>query len=284
MILYTSIFCLITCLFFVYQVDEANEPDWHSKMEVIADVVAELQRRIMVPWVTVPDEDGIHVLLLSRDRAKTTQRSVFFSFGGKEELMVHCKEVPQNIAKDILSKGDKPTNIVLNAATKRDFIDRLVTVVRRFRMYEVCVGVDDAQFMPLWGIDNSGKIDDNPYHEARYIETFRPFACEMLVPTQKYFKRRCQTCIKNKIRFQAKLPRHTEKEAPLKTANIHLDREQLVHKVERQQKELKLARAQIAKLKSKLQEAITNNGIDIGDELSNDLSSIVDSAQLTPHF
>jgi len=235
-----------------------------------------------MPWIIVSDEDGIYVLLLSRDSAKTTQRSVFLSFKGKEEVKVHCKEVPEMIAEDILRKGDKPSNIVLSEATKRDFVDRLVTIVKRFRVYEVCVGVDDEEFKPLWGIDKNGKIDENPYHEARYSKTFRPFACEMLVPTQKYFKRRCSTCIKNKIRFRNKLPRHTGKEAPPTTSNVHLDREQLVGKVERQQKELKYARAQIVKLKAKLEETITNNGVDIGDDLSDDLCSIVESAELTP--
>ena len=235
-----------------------------------------------MPWVIVPDEDGIHVLLLSRDRAKTTQRSVFFGFGGKEELNVHCEEVPEIIAEDILRKGDKASNVMLSEATKKDFVDRLVTVIQRFRRYEVCVGVNDAEYKPLWAIDKNGKIDENPYHEARYTETFRPFACEMLVPTQKYFKRRCSTCIKSKIRFRSKLPRHTGKEAPPTTSNIHLDREQLVVKVEKQQRELKYARAQIVKLKAKLEEVITNNGVDIGDELSGDLCSIVESAELTP--
>ena len=127
----------------------------------------------------------------------------------------------------------------------------------------------------------NGEIDKNPFKEARYSETFRPAGCQLLVSTKKYTKRRCAFCVRTKMGLKARLPHHQSSEFSPNAPNIHLDRNQLIAKVERQQKDLQYAKAQVANLKEKLADAIDRYGVNIQDDL-HDLCSILETANLSP--
>lgn len=56
----------------------------------------------------------------------------------------------------------------------------------------------------------------------------------------------------------------------------------MIAKVERQQKDLQYAKSQVAKLKEKLADAIDRYGVNIQDDLHDDLCSILETANLSP--
>ena len=100
--------------------------------------------------------------------------------------------------------------------------------------------------------------------------------------TSKYFKRRCRVCIETKIRLRKKLPKHSSSEAAVNTPNTCLDRNQFIAKVERQQKELQYAKAQIKRLQEKVAEVIEKNDVEVSGKLDDDLCNILDDAKLSP--
>ena len=236
-----------------------------------------------MPFLILPEENGINVLLLSRSIERSVQRRAFFSIDGQEEITVHAKTLPAEIVNDILEEDIYCVKGPLTEYRQKNFIQRAVTVVNRLRSYEVCVGIDDNKFKPLWEMElKNGDIDKNPYQEAGYSTTFRPTVCEILVPTKRYTKRHCPACIRVKMNFSRKLPQHVTPDFSATTPNIYLDRSQLIAKVQKQQKELQYARAQIAKLKEEVNRAIERDGLNVDDDLHDDLCSILDSAKLSP--
>ena len=105
---------------------------------------AKLQRRLQLPLIVLAEEDGINVLLLSRCHERSVQRRAFFAIDGQEEVSVHGKHLPAEILTDIFREDVNCQKVPLTEDYQDLFVQRVVTVVRRLRSYEVCVGVDDS--------------------------------------------------------------------------------------------------------------------------------------------
>jgi len=97
-----------------------------------------------LPLIVLAEEDGINVLLLSRCHERSVQRRAFFAIDGQEEVSVHGKHLPAEILTDIFREDVNCQKVPLTEDYQDLFVQRVVTVVRRLRSYEVCVGVDDS--------------------------------------------------------------------------------------------------------------------------------------------
>jgi len=118
-----------------FQTDGRPEvPPFKPGEEMIADIVSQLQRRIHIPFIIIPEDDGINVLLLSRCHQRAVQRRAFFRFDGKEEILIHQKIPAKSILQDILSEDATTFPVVLNNNNSNEFVERIVVVVRKLRL------------------------------------------------------------------------------------------------------------------------------------------------------
>ncbi|KAJ1524599.1 hypothetical protein ONE63_011084 [Megalurothrips usitatus] len=159
------------------------------------------------------------------------------------------------------------------------FVDRMVKVVNKVRVMEICSGYDEVAFEEAWSSCPLGEIDRSPYRECRYLETFRSFDCQRLVPYRKW---RCEECQK----LYGPLKRRTEAAAQdrrhVNTPNIYLTEEQKLKKLKDQQKELYNARTRLTQLRRRMQEVIQKKGDQIEDAMSDEFADILRNADITP--
>ena len=242
---------------------------WRVMWEVKCKVELFLHSR----WMVILKDKAVHVVLMSQ-RNLSIQRNITFSTCGNVSLQVHCKSVDVN---SYLS--DVCAAFPLNEYNVNEFVDRIVGVVEKIRMLEICGGWDDEKLKTGWTSCQHGVIDENPYQECRYVETFRSRSCQLLVPWSKW---RCDECRKIYRPLQRKASKVTKEDPKLYTNNAHLTEDQKLRKLKEQQNEIRNSRRKIQRLQDRMQELIKREGVTLDEELSKDFVDILNSDRTTP--
>lgn len=201
------------------------------------------------------------------------QRTVVFHQDGSVQLFVHRIELDVD---PYLSKDCPP--VPLSCDNIDYFVDRSVSIVNRVREMEICSGQDNMDFRPAWSTCTFGKIDENPYDETRYTETYRSTNCEMLINQRKW---KCTKCSRMYLPLKRRSIFLSQQEPHANTNNKVLSEEQKLHKLENLQKELTNTKKQNMYLREKMQELIEREGILLEENVSKDLTDILNDADLT---
>ena len=224
-------------------------------------------------WISVLESDGLNVMLLSRDRPRTTQRNIFIQYSGEVEVSVHCQDCKADV---FVEKVAAP--VVLQEDTINEFVDRVVSLVSAVRLMEVCAGVDVDRLESVWDGCPGGFIDRNPYRESRYLDTFRSNKCKYLVNAKTW---RCTECSKLLGPLQRRLNFSKKENLHANTPNIYLTEEQKLEKMKEQQKKIDASRKKIKLLTVKVQELVKKEGVRLDSELDSDLTELLRSNELT---
>jgi len=157
-----------------------------NSVELLLEAREKLLLGLPPYWVPFVDKNGVHVMLLSRQDKKAVQRSLYCLPSGRVELSVHCR--PMLIDPYLEGVCD---SVILKSDTVGEFCDRIIAIVAKVRLMEICAGVDNAAYREVWSSVDLGEIDKNPYQECRYTETFHSLTCQLLVHSGKW---RCKEC------------------------------------------------------------------------------------------
>jgi len=143
----------------------------------------------MLPNLFVPivDNNGIHVLMLGRRESKAVQREIFMSCNGAVKTEVHGQVYPSH---DIVPKGRL---LPLTPDNVRYFVDKIMEIVNRVRVLEICTGMNKGDYKEAWSSTPNGYVVSDTFKECRYKETFRSTNCSMLVEAKSW---RCRKCCK----------------------------------------------------------------------------------------
>lgn len=154
--------------------------------------------RLKTNWICLTEEDGIHAMQLSRNFEKCVQRRIFFSRSGAVHLSVHCVPIPISNFVPCPKLGKLQDERSLS-----DFVKAMQAIVNNISEQEICTGVCQDKYKPLWESCKRGEVDKNPYQEARYSVTFRSIQCFRLVRPRQ---RLCFSCNKlhSSLRMKAK--------------------------------------------------------------------------------
>jgi hypothetical protein len=224
-------------------------------------------------WITILDDEAIHVVLMSPLENVSVQRSLKFSVYGDVEVKVHCKLID---CEKFMTNTDP--HVPVEESTVHSFVDRIVTVVNNVRVLEVCSGYDDINFKSAWSSCPFGEIDSNPYQECRYLETFRSFGCSRLVNPRTW---RCAECARLYGPLKRRVRSATVDEPHVQTGNTYLTEIQKLKKLEEQRKRLDSANRKIARLQARIQQLLQKEGVQVENSLSKDLSDILSDRNLT---
>lgn len=154
---------------------------------LLKQVKIKLESFLKPNWVSLVQENELHVLRLSRTADKVTQRQLTFRCDGSVQMKVHCREFP--ITKH-MPNALPPKCLQANRITY--FVNRIVQLIDFSSEFEICCGVPQEEYKHVWSAIDYAAVDSNPYKETRYTETFRALQCELLVyPIRKY---RCYHC------------------------------------------------------------------------------------------
>ena len=143
---------------------------------------------------------------------------------------------------------------------------------------EICGGLDTEKFKAGWKSCSLGKIDENPYDECRFLETFRSHTCSWLVKRNKW---RCSDCAKLHDPLARKAHSVASEEPHPNTKNIYLSDEQKLKKLGEQSRKLANARRKICRLQEKMAALISAEGVNIDQEVSDDSTEILLSNKVT---
>jgi len=263
--------------FFLFQADAGTD------IAVFIDAVSEdLSRRLPPQWSLNVANGGLHLLLFSSDEGKVVQRSIFISGKGKISSYVHGCKLPKDHE---FFRGLDHESLRFSGAS--DLAKKLLHILAKFRLFEICTGVDSEKYRHLWRKTPDSFVAKNQFREARYDHTIRSDDCAWIV-TQP--KRRCDGCSKmfNKYFKNAKC---AVPEEELKTPSkfkpySHLNSGEKKRRQARSSKDIKNLRRQIARLKEKLREKIEVEGVNVDEEfdkaIREDLNSDAAKSKMSP--
>jgi len=212
---------------------EAQKESFSDSYNVLTKVKLKLEQFLFHRWHVIIHLNAIHVIMVSAQSDLSIQRSLEFLPNGNVKLFVHCQPVD---VKPFLANATEP--VALFPDSVNDFVHRITLIVNNVRQMEVCSGVDQKDLKAGWQSCPNGKIDENPYKECRYVETFRAFSCLRLVKRNAW---RCAECtkiipsVKRRANFASSDPKPN-------TPNIYLTEEQKLDKLSEQRRKLENAR------------------------------------------
>ena len=160
------------------------------------------------------------------------QRTLLFLPNGGVELYVHWQLISVN---SYLCDVIPP--LPLQPESVNYFVDRAILIVNKVREMEVCSGFDKESYKSVWASCPFGKIDENPYDESRYIETFRSNTCSRIVVNPQ--KWRCSECSELFHPLRRRFHSAAVQPSPF-TNNIFLTEEQQLKKLAEQHRELEM--------------------------------------------
>ena len=252
-------------------------------METLIEVRNKLLLFLPNYWTpVVVDNSGVSVLLLSRQTQITVQRSVVFKSSGEVVVNVHCKEVN---SETFLEQSSPPMPLIdSDSESQNYFVDRAVRIVSKVRPMEICAGADIENYTPVWESCEKGVIDNNPYKECRYFETFRSHQCSLLVQSNKWRCPNCSAVIRTLRKKHQSLLDANKKAGnkSSKTANIHLTKEEMLEKLKDQRKCINNQNQTIRRLRQRMKELIDKESKKIDDKISEDLTNIIRDSKMTP--
>ncbi|XP_034245499.1 uncharacterized protein LOC117647711 [Thrips palmi] len=258
------------------KVDQQDVPN--APASNVLDLLLELKKKVdlFLPkrWMSIVDGKALHVVYYSNQKCFIIQRSLVVSPDGSVELFVHHD--PVDIEPFV--KGLTPPK-PLDEDTISSTADRIISIVNAVWKMQVCSGYDEERFQVAWASCSGGVVDRNPFHECRYVETFRSSSCTKLVSGRKW---RCFNCAKLYFPLRRIASAEAEKERHANTANIHLTERQLLEKLAKQRTELNNAKKTIYRLQARMQELIEQQSVLIDHSLAADLEEILNNATLTP--
>ncbi|XP_034252547.1 uncharacterized protein LOC117652025 [Thrips palmi] len=158
----------------------------HSTNHLLALAAEALRMRLKPNWICVLDGKGIHTMQLSRNSEKCVQRRIYFNPRGDVHLSVHCVPIP--ISNFVSGLKMVKLHYQHDVSAFVAAMERVVNIVWQL---EICTGVTHEKYKPFWASSTRGKIDENPYQEARYSVTLRSLQCCRLVRPRK---RMCHSC------------------------------------------------------------------------------------------
>lgn len=239
-------------------------------ISVIQDGLEKLRTLLPAPWFPIADQTGFHLLLPSLQKPIAVQREVFISFNGSVMVYCHCVPVP-SFPK--LFKLDKNTIPQFNASNLNDYCAKSVLLVKLFLQYDVCVGANHMETRNVWYMIGNSYVDTNPYKEVKYVETCRSVSCLRII--ELGHGKRCKECsavMNNIIERKDFLLSATAKKT---VGNQHLTREQAIQKAEQAQAEIRKKDKQIAYLKTRMQDILEAEGVNLEDDLSENFTAIL---------
>jgi len=159
-----------------------------STSDLLMNAKQKLDFMLFPQWHALVQFNAIHAIFVSSQINFCIQRSIVFSTNGDVELFVHRRPVD---VKPFLGVASQP--VPLTIASVYDFVDRIRTIVMNVREMQVCRGLPAEKYKPGWRTCPLGKIDENPFSEYSYNETFRSLKCLWLVRRAAF---KCAECAK----------------------------------------------------------------------------------------
>lgn len=243
-------------------------------LETLMEVKKKIDWFLHSQWMSILQQDSITVVCMSHGSNPAIQRSLEFKLSGSVELYVHCQKINvdpymQNIGLFIPFESD----------SINDFVDRAVTIINNVRSMQACSGYDDEKFQSGWSTCPLGFVDNNPYQEVRYEETFRSMSCLRLVHSRKW---RCSECAKLYKPLKRRSSSAAVARPKANTANKYLTEQQRLNKLKDQAKKIENANRQISHLKARMQVLIQKNGVQIEEDLSDDFTEMLENGNMSP--
>ena len=230
-------------------------------------------------WKAIADYKAIRLLMLSLTHFSAVQREIIVYYDGRdEEMAVHGKPLSQSIQNQI-STG-LPYPVRLTDETISAFASRLVFLSRNMRQFQVCLGANHLESFSIWSTIDNAHVDNNPFSETEYVITCRADDCSHVVPFGKN-NIRCMSCAKVIRTLRERLTFAQKDEVSAKTANKYLSLKQALEKLKLLHAEMRKKDKKIAYLEHKVEAALATEGIDVEEELSQDMSEILCRANLT---
>lgn len=250
-----------------------SEPE--VSFELLRDVKDKISLFLNKRFVPIIHRNSLHVVQISVHSNLSIQRTLVFHPSGRVELYVHCKQVS---AEPFLDKVSLPIELKHNEFAMNCFVDRCIEIINNVRQMEICSGFDDEKYKRVWDKCPFGKIDENPYQECRYNETFRSVTCKLLVSGDKW---KCTECSKLGPSLRRRAAVVSGDPHPC-TPNIFLSEEQKLKKLEEQKRQLNAANRKITRLQKRMQDLLKKEGVNIDRQLSKDLTDILKSSDISP--
>lgn len=246
--------------------------------DLINLLATSLKNALPLAWVAIADWECVHIFLMSATSPKAVQREIQVFYDGRVTISVHCEVL---LHEKVLTLNEIPP---LNEETNVSVIsEKCLKIVQLVMSYEICVGANHMQTRNAWCLISDTYVDLNPYREDTYSETCRSMSCHRLVKIDKSNKKsRCASCfliLKSLRKREESLNRDTP--SPF-TPNIHLTLPQALEKMTQQHEEIRKKDKRIAYLEKRVQELIELEGMDVEEDVSNDLHEILKKADLTP--
>ncbi|KAK3932931.1 S-methyl-5'-thioadenosine phosphorylase [Frankliniella fusca] len=242
-------------------------------MNVMVEVKAKLDWFLYQNWMSIFQQDSISVFCVSPGKNIAIQRSVLFETNGNVEVFVHGEK---------LDVGQFMTGLdafqPLDENNVNQFVDRMVVIISNLRAMQICSGYDEEKFKSVWSICPYGVVDKNLFREHRYEETFRSHSCLRLVHHRKW---RCTECAKLYKPLKRKSLFAAVDKPKLNTANKYLTEEQMLTKLSDQAKTIEAAKRKISHMTGRMQLMLTKSGVNLDNDLSDNLTELLESGQMT---
>jgi hypothetical protein len=243
-------------------------------IEVLLNVKKKLEVFMPLNVIVMINHDSVNVCFMSPHNNRSIQRTLVLHPSGGIELYVHRQKL--NVNRYLNTVGPP---VPLDLDSTDFFVDRAVTVFNNVREMEICSGFDVAKYKSVWSTCPFGKVDENPYDESRYIETFRSTSCHRLVNQRKW---RCAECSKLYHPLRRRLQSADVDVPHAFTNNKCLSEVQRLKKLEDQRKEIDKTRKKLARLRSAMHDLIEKQSVLVDEALSKDLTSILKDSDITP--
>ncbi|XP_052127944.1 uncharacterized protein LOC127750386 [Frankliniella occidentalis] len=231
---------------------------------------------LMLPnfFTPVVDNKGIHVLMIGRRESKAVQRDVFVSSSGVVRIEVHGKPYSSvSILQDVM-----PPKPLLTEEDTGYFLDRISQIVNKVRLLEICAGMDSVEFKDAWDVTCNGVSESDVFKECRYRETYRSNKCSLLLPAKFW---RCKECTKLQPILKRRMEFLQKEEVHENTNTRYLSDQQKDNRLASKQKTIKKQSITIGRLQKRMQELIARKGVKVEKELSDDLTEILQSSNLS---
>ena len=235
-------------------------------------IVAEVQSLLPPRWSASRGEGGFHISMFSPDPSHVVQRPIFVSNDGALQVFVHGQELSQEhpVFKKCTIKS-------LFSETRHQFVSQVVTFVSEVRLMEICMGASNTKYKIWWKSSlDTCFIDQNSFRETRYKETLRSKSCMYLIQQPKKY---CVKCTAMLMKFANRKP-PISPTAERKTPNKYKPYKYCTS-AEKQARDKRRAQfvrnlqRQNSRLRVRIQSLISEEGIDIDDELSSPLGTTV---------
>jgi len=153
----------------------------------------------------------------------------------------------------------------------------MVQIIKLVMGFEICAGVSDIEYQAVWASCDRGKIDDNPFKECRYSETFRSLKCDILVPPRKW---KCAECCRLVSVLKRKCTMSKKENLHPHTPNTLMTEQQKLKKLEDQRNEIVNKKRQLQR--ARMQQLIVEEGMDLDEKFSLYLQEVLQSTNHNP--